>query len=148
MYEAEFQSRSGQFLGTALGPETVGQVIVLHTGMLLNGGISAMVVGQDEAFGRDDFTSTTTSKDADSIFQRYAVGIVQVFGFELQSLFFHHFNGILLLDELEQPHAFVGLCREGECCGEGRNKVLFDSHKVIKLFGLKLFSKRVNELTS
>ena len=128
MHKAELQSRCGQFFGTAFGPEAVRQVVVLHAGVLLDGGISAVVVGQDEAFGRDDFTGTSSAEDADGILQRYAIGVIEVVGFQLQTLFLHHIDGILLLHQLKQPHAFVGLRREGECCGESRNKVLLDFH--------------------
>ena len=128
MHKAELQSRCGQFFGTAFGPEAVRQVVVLHAGVLLDRGISAVVVGQDEAFGRDDFTGTSSAEDADGILQRHAIGVIEVVGFQLQTLFLHHIDGILLLHQLKQPHAFVGLRREGECCGESRNEVLLDFH--------------------
>ena len=46
-----------------------GQVVVFHRAVLLYGAIAAVVVGQYQAFGRDDFAGTATAKDTYSIFQ-------------------------------------------------------------------------------
>ena len=97
VYEAEFQSRCGQFLFPAHGPEAVGQVVMLHAGVLLDGGVSAMMVGEDQTFGRDDLSRASASEYTDGIFQGDSIRIVDVISFQLQALFFHHVDGILLL---------------------------------------------------
>ena len=41
-------------------------------------------------------------------------------------------DGVLLLDELQQPHAFVGLRHEGARCGQSRYQIVFCFHKVFE----------------
>ena len=111
VHEAEFQSRRGQLFCTAHGPETIRQVVMLHAAVLLDGGISAVVVGQNQTFGRNDFARASAAEDTHGILQRYAIGIVEIVSLQLETLFLHQFDGILLLQQLEQPHAFVGAMR-------------------------------------
>ena len=104
---------------------------MLHAAMLLDGGISAVVVGQNQTFGRNDFARASAAEDTHGILQRYAIGIVEVVCLQLETLFLHQFDGILLLQQLEQPHAFVGLGRAGHEGGKGRHKVLLYVHKLL-----------------
>ena len=69
VHETEFQSRGGQFFTAVHGPETICQIIVFHAAVLLYGTVSAMVIGQNQSFRRDDFAGTATAKDTYSIFQ-------------------------------------------------------------------------------
>ena len=69
VHEAELQSRRGQLFSAAFGPEAVRQVVVLHAAVLLYGRVSAVVVGEDEAFGRDDFARASAAEDAHRILQ-------------------------------------------------------------------------------
>ncbi|EJX04130.1 hypothetical protein EVA_07763 [gut metagenome] len=111
-HELELQARSGKFFAAVLGPEAVGQVIVFHRAMLLDGIVAAVVVGQDEAVGRDDFTGTATAEDTHGILQRNAVGTIQIFSLQQESLCLHAVGQVLFLHQLQQPHPFV--CLRGQ----------------------------------
>ena len=56
-----------------------------------------MVVGKDKSFGRDDFTGATSSENTYRILQRDTVGVVDVIGLQLQTLFLHQVDRVLLL---------------------------------------------------
>ena len=85
-------------------------------------GEAAVVVGEDESVGADDFAGASAAKTADDIAERGAVVTVEGFGGELQSGFAERVGEVLLLHEFEQPHALVGTGyrerKEGE---EGKN---------------------------
>ena len=72
----------------------------LHAAVLLYRLVSAMVVGQYQALGRDDFARTATAEDAHGILQRHSVGVVDGISIELQPLFLHQFDRVLLLHQL------------------------------------------------
>ena len=63
------ESFAGKLLFAGHSPETVGQVVVFHRAMLLYGAIAAVVVGQYQAFGRDDFAGTATAEMHHGILQ-------------------------------------------------------------------------------
>ena len=82
--ESDSQSRIGQLLLTAHGPEAIRQVVVLHRAMPLDIAITAMVIGQHQTIGRDDLTRTTTAKTNHSVFQRNTIRIINVVGLHLK----------------------------------------------------------------
>ena len=125
VYKAELQSGSRYFLFAGHGPETVSQVVVLHATVLLNSAIATVVVGQDQSFGRDDFAGASTAKDTHGILQTHAVRVVERVSFQFQTLLFHQVNRVLLLHQLEQPHAFVGTCRQGGKGDQAKHQALF-----------------------
>ena len=94
--ESDSQSRIGQLLLTAHGPEAIRQVVVLHRAMPLDIAITAMMVGQYQTIGRDDLTRTTTAKTDHGILQRHAGRIINVVGLHLKS-HLAHFHIFLLL---------------------------------------------------
>ena len=133
--KAEFQSRGRQLFAMVHSPEAIGQVIVLHAAVLLDRSVTAVVVGQDQSFGRDNFAGTAAAEDTYGIFQRYTVRVVQVIGFELQPLLFHHIDGVLLLHQLQQPHTFVCMCRTDCQCSNGCNQTfLYCQIHVVSLY--------------
>ena len=82
-----------------------------------------MVVGEDEAVGADDFAGASAAETADDIAEGGGILTVKGFGRELQAGFAERIGEVLLLHELEQPHALVGTGgrerKEGE---EGKNE--------------------------
>ena len=82
--EGDGQSRIGQLLLTAHGPEAIRQVVVLHRAMPLDIAIAAMVIGQNQAIGRDDLARTTAAKTDHGILQRHAIRIINVVGLHLK----------------------------------------------------------------
>ena len=82
--EGDGQSRIGQLLLTAHGPEAIRQVIVLHRAMPLDIAITAMMVGQYQTIGRDDLACTTATKTDYGIFQRHTGRIINVVGLHLK----------------------------------------------------------------
>ena len=74
-----------QLLGPGHGPETIGQVVVLDGRMFLNGVVAAMVVGEQQAFGRDEFARTAAVEEHDGVLHRGLVDRVDVFGREAEA---------------------------------------------------------------
>ena len=111
------ESLAGKLLFAGHSPETVGQVVVFHRAVLLYGAIAAVVVGQYQAFGRDDFAGTATAEMHHGILQGNAVGIVDLVGGDEQSEFRHGYF-VLLLQVGEHPHTFVGVCGKDRRCNE------------------------------
>ena len=90
---------------------------MFHRAVLLYGAIAAVVVGQYQAFGRDDFAGTATAEMHHGILQGNAVGIVNLVGGDEQSEFRHGYF-VLLLQVGEHPHTFVGVCGKDRRCNE------------------------------
>ena len=67
--EGHGQPRVGQLLGARHGPEAIRQVVVLERAVALDGGVSAVVVGQHEAVFRDDFARASSAEAHDYVFQ-------------------------------------------------------------------------------
>ena len=107
-HEGEGEAGHGQLLGAALGEEAVLEIIVLEVAHLVHKGEAAVVVGEDESVGADDFAGASAAETADDIAERGAVVTVEGFGGELQSGFAERVGEVLLLHEFEQPHALVG----------------------------------------
>ncbi len=104
------ESLAGKLLFARHGPETVGQVVVLHRAVLLYGAIAAVVVGQYQPFGRDDFAGATAAEVHYGILQGNAVGVVYLVGRDEQAQF-RHGDLVLLLQVGEHPHTLIGVCR-------------------------------------
>ena len=85
--------------------------------MLLYGAITAVVVGQHQPFGRDDFAGTAAAEMNHGILQGNAVGIVDLVGGDEQAEFCHGYF-VLLLQVGEHPHPFVGVNRGKGRCNE------------------------------
>ena len=87
---------------------------MLYAAVLLDGAVAAMMVGQHEAFGRNDFARATSAEVYDGILQGNAFGVVDGVGWDEQAQFLHGYF-VLPLQVGQHPHAFVGQC--GECQG-------------------------------
>ena len=80
---------------------------MLDTAVLLDLAISAVVVGQQQAFRRDKLACAAASEKHDGIFQRSLIDTVDVFCAELEALFLHVSDA--LRDQGRQPHSFVSI---------------------------------------
>ena len=108
-----------QLLGPGHGPETIGQVVVLDGRMFLNGVVAAMVVGEQQAFGRDEFARTAAVEEHDGVLHRGLVDRVDVFGREAEAFCAHVVDAFG--DQAREPHALVGQCgQEGEGGEQGQ----------------------------
>ena len=122
-HEGEGEAGHGQLLGAALGEEAILEIIVLEVAHGLHKGEAAVVVGEDEAVGADDFAGASAAETADDIAEGGGILTVKGFGRELQAGFAERIGEVLLLHELEQPHALVGTgYRERKKGEEGKNE--------------------------
>ena len=104
--ELHVQLLVGQLLGARAGPESVGQVVVLDGRVGLDGVVAAVVVGQQQPFGRDQLARAAAVEEYDGILHRGAVDRVDVFGREAESFGAHVVDA--RRDEAREPHALVG----------------------------------------
>ena len=114
--EAHLEPRSGNLLGARHGPKAVFQVIVLHRRQGLNRPVAAMVVGEQQSFGRDDLTRAAAAEDDDGILQRRVVHTVNLLGREFAAAGLHVL-GVHLLEVGKHPHPLVRCGRKGDARG-------------------------------
>jgi len=63
------ESRSGDLLFARHGPETVFQVVVFNGRQRLNRTVAAVVVGKQQAVGRNDLARTSGTEDHDGVLE-------------------------------------------------------------------------------
>lgn len=114
--EAYVELLVGQFLPARHGPEAVGQVVVFDARMRLYGVVAAVVVGEQQPFGRNQFARAAAVEQHHGILHRGFVDRVDVFGREAESFGAHVVDA--LRDEAREPHALVG----GGCQREERTE--------------------------
>src|SRR5512133_3358996 len=119
--EGHAESGVGEFLVAGHSPETVGKIIVLNGAVILYLTVSAVVVCQEKAFGRDDLAGASAAEDNDCVFHAGFIDAVDVFGCQLQSHFGHSAD-IQLLEKRKEPHTLIS---SGGRAGEGQE----DDHK-------------------
>ena len=73
-----------------------------------------MVVGEDQSFGRDDLTGTSSAEMHYGIFQADIVRTIDLVYRDIQTQILHD-RRILALQVGEHPHAFIGIRGEGAC---------------------------------
>ena len=108
-HESDGQAFVGQFFCTCACPKAVFQVVVFYGAVCLNLVVAAMVVGQQQAFCRDDFACTASAKVDNGVFEAGLVYAVNIFCRELKAQLVHAVY--FLSNEHGQPHAFVCPCR-------------------------------------
>ena len=59
---------------------------MLHTAVLLDLSVSAVVVGKQQAFCRNEFSRTSSCEEYDGIFERRLVYAVDVIGIKSEAL--------------------------------------------------------------
>ena len=136
--EGDGQPFVRQFFVACPCPETVFQVIVFHRTVCLDLSVTAMVVGDEQPFCRDDFPGASAPEVHDRIFQAGPVHAVNVFCRKPEAEFLHLRN--LFLDKHGQPHPFVraGGSQEdqqqeqgGNDAGAGRKSQRFCAKKFV-----------------
>ena len=65
--EIDKEARVRKFFRTRHSPKAIRQVVVFQSGMLLNRIVATVVVGQNQAFRRDDFPRTKAAKRHDGV---------------------------------------------------------------------------------
>ena len=80
---------------------------MFHATEALDGPVAAMVVGQQQPFGRNDLGRTTAPEQHDGIFERIAVEVINITGREFQPLGLH-FLDVELLQPGQHPHPLIG----------------------------------------
>ena len=109
---------------------------MLHRAELLHGAVAAVVVGEEQAVLRDDFTGAEeaggfrgAAQTHDGILQAAIVDTVEFFGSQLKTHLLH-IHIVQTLHEHREPHAFVGTHSANHSQdGESKNKYFF--HLVI-----------------
>ena len=107
-----------EFLATVHSPVSVLEVVVLHGAELLDVAVSAVVVGQQETFGRDYLTCTSASELHDRVLERSVVDVIDLLRGKLAAELLHGLS-VHLLDERQQPHSLVGKHAAGKNCHSG-----------------------------
>ncbi len=115
--------RVGRALGgAAAGHETVVDDVVFRRAVVLDHAHRNVVVGQQQAIGRDERTGTTTSADHRTEGRRGDIGQTGRVTFKA--------GGLHLRGQIRQlgghPHAFIGMRGGGQAKGQGDGKGISD----------------------
>ena len=105
--ETNLKPRHWQVLFEGTGPVAIVQIVVLHGRELLYGGVAAVVVGKNETLVGDNLACASSAKDYYGVFDGTMVDAVDLVGCEAAAHLVHCFD-VVLLNEREQPHAFIG----------------------------------------
>ena len=115
--EADVEPFVGQLFGPRHGPESVREVVVLDGRVALDGVVAAVVVGEQQPFGRDQLARAAAVEEHYGVLHRGLVDRIDVFGREAESFRAHVVDA--LRDEARKPHALVGQSRQDS---EGREQ--------------------------
>ena len=110
----------GQLFRAVARPESVGQVVVFDGRMALYGAVTAVVVGHEQSFGRDQLARAAAVEEHDGVLHRRFVDGVDVFGREAESLGAHVVDPFA--DQARQPHPLVGAGLRGGDCRQRRQQ--------------------------
>ena len=105
--ELHGEPRDGNLLVALERPVAVHQVIVLRGAELLDAAIPAVVVGEQKAVLRNDFSGATAVELHHGVLQRTVIHAVDVFRREPASFTLHNVD-VHALQKREQPHSFIG----------------------------------------
>jgi len=90
------------------GPKAVCEQIIVDSAVSLYVVVSAMMIGQNQTVRRNDLSGAASAENNDGIFQRNRIGVVNILGADFEPETFHLFD-ILLFQQGEQPHTFIGM---------------------------------------
>ena len=93
----------GKFFAHVFSPKTIGQQVVFYSGVSLDVIISAVVVGQQESFGRNHLAGAAAIELRYGIFYAGFAGVKNLFCGNLHSQFFHFY----FVKFCGHPHAAV-----------------------------------------
>ncbi len=107
-HKGDFKAGGGQFLFFGCGPKTVVEVVVFEGAEFLNLTVTAVVVGQQQALVGYHLAGAAAAKYYDGVFEARLIDAEELFGAEFEAHFVHGLD-VELLEQGQQPHAFVGL---------------------------------------
>ena len=109
--ETHLEPRGGNLLLARHGPKAVLQVVVFDRRQGLYRPVAAVVVGEQQAVGRNDLARAAAAENDDRILERRFVDAVNILGRKFASARLH-VPDIHFLQVRQHPHAFV--CRRGQ----------------------------------
>ena len=109
--ETHLEPRGGNLLLARHGPKAVLQVVVFDRRQGLYRSVAAVVVGEQQAVGRNDLARAAAAENDDRILERRFVDAVNILGRKFASARLH-VPDIHFLQVRQHPHAFV--CRRGQ----------------------------------
>ena len=102
---------------------------MLDAAVLLDLTVSAMVVGKEKSFRRNELSRASAAEQHDSILEGRLVDAVYVLGVKPEAFFLHICD--TLRDQRRKPHAFVSLCRHAYKHCSDKNDDLFGVFHVV-----------------
>ncbi len=75
--------------------------------MLLNEAIAAVVVGDEQAIGGDEFAGAAAAKQHNAVFHAVMINTVNVVGSQFKAHFLH--LRFIIIEEERDPHTFIGV---------------------------------------
>ena len=90
---------------------------MLHTAVLLDSSVTAVMIGQYQSFCRDNLACAAATEVYYRIFQGYTAGIVYLLGRNQQTEL-RHGDFILLFEVGQHPHPFIGIGGKNSRCKE------------------------------
>ena len=114
--EGDRKAWAGDFLGVALGPVAVHEIVVFVGGQALDAAVTAVVVGYQQALLGDHLSRAAAAEVHDGVFQGGLVDGIDLFRGQFATGGLEVFS-VELLQERQQPHSFIGKGRqrEGHC---------------------------------
>ena len=100
-----------KFLVGVHRPETVLQVVVLNGTELLDGRITAVVIGEEKSLIRDYLTGTAVAENDYGVLQCSIVQIIYLLWGDLESKFGHP-AAVHFFQQRQNPHSLIRLDRD------------------------------------
>ena len=123
--EHKRQLRHRQFFAARVGEVAVLEVVRLKGGHSVHKAVAAVVVGQDEAVGRNHLGRAAATELSDAVLEAWARLAVELADGYLQASSTERVGKVLLFHEFQEPHAAVGLCLKARRQhGEGNEQFL------------------------
>ena len=116
------EALAGDFLLAGHGPETVGEVVVLHGAVAGDVVVAAVVVGEEEALVGDELAGAALVEEDDGILEAGVVDVIDVLGGDAHAGLLH--GCLVAAQEHGNPHALVGhggRQQEGDHCNDGKD---------------------------
>ena len=98
----------GEFFREAAGKIAVLHVVVADAAHFMDIAEAAVVVGQHETVGADNLARAAAAENADALAQARGRFAVERLGRELEAGLAERVRQVLLLHQLQEPHALVG----------------------------------------
>ena len=106
LQDAHVEVGRGYFLIKRHSPESVLEVVVRHSTVLLYALVAAMVIGENQSLIRYNLTGTIAAKHHYGILEARFIDAIHVLRLQAEALRLHLL--VILANEVEQPHSLVG----------------------------------------